>query len=204
MSFRQASQSIKLSSAMPKACLFYLMGPSGSGKDSLIQSAKKHFEGNASLFFAHRYITRPIDLNENHISLTPAEFHARQNAGLFALHWQSHDLHYAIGCEVNAWLAQGHHVLVNGSRGHLEQAKSCFPNLVPVLISVSPEILAQRLHARGRESETQIHARLQRAAAFAQTELGLTVIENNAELSQASAKLIQVIEQHLRLPAGQP
>ena len=38
--------------------LIYVIGPSGSGKDSLMQYARKHCPGNEAAF-AHRYITRP-------------------------------------------------------------------------------------------------------------------------------------------------
>jgi len=187
---------------MIKGRLFYIMGPSGAGKDSLIQYARKSFENSTQLIFAHRYITRPIDLNENHIALTDTEFDSRQHAGLFALHWQSHHLKYGIGCEIDAWLDQGCHVLINGSREYLDQARAIYPHLIPILISVNPDILAQRLLQRGRETEAQIAMRLKRAAKFDSSVDDVNIIQNNSDLRSAGEALIQCIQKHISACSG--
>ena len=177
--------------------VFYLMGPSGSGKDALIQWAKHHFAADANLVFAHRYITRPIDLNENHIALTETEFLTRKNARLFALHWHSHQLHYGIGIEIDTWLAQGHHVLINGSRAHLAQAKQRYANLVPILIDVDIEILAKRLYARGRDSMAQIEQRLARNAELHAVDEDLFVLDNNTSLDDSGQRLVNFLYHHI-------
>lgn len=182
---------------MHKTHVFYLMGPSGSGKDALIQWAKQHYSVDENLVFAHRYITRPIDLNENHLALSETEFLTRQRAGLFALTWQSHQLHYGIGIEVDTWLAQGHHVLINGSRAHLKQAQQRYINLVPILIDVDSEILAQRLLARGRESIQQIQQRLARNQQLYTLNHDIFVLYNNNSLSEAGHCLIDFLHQHM-------
>ena len=43
------------------ARLFYLVGASGSGKDSLLGYARGKLAGAPDVLFAHRYITRPAD-----------------------------------------------------------------------------------------------------------------------------------------------
>ncbi|MBN0002302.1 phosphonate metabolism protein/1,5-bisphosphokinase (PRPP-forming) PhnN, partial [Pseudomonas aeruginosa] len=58
-------------------------------------------------------------------------------------------------------------VLVNGSRGYLAQARRRYPDLLAVLLGGKPEVLRQRLLARGRESPEEIEARLARNAEFA-------------------------------------
>ncbi len=83
------------------ASLFYLIGASGSGKDSLMDYARQRLQ-NRPLLFAHRYITRPSDFNgENHIALSEEEFFQRLHSGLFAMHWHSHGYHYGIGIEID-------------------------------------------------------------------------------------------------------
>lgn len=133
---------------MIKGKLFYVIGPSGSGKDSLMRYARERLAGDAGVVFAHRYITRAAELQgENHIALTAPEFDARRAAGLFAMHWGSHALRYGIGLEINFWLERGCNVVMNGSREYLPQAKCSYPALVAVLIAVAPEVLAERLRA---------------------------------------------------------
>lgn len=179
--------------------LVYVMGPSGSGKDSLLRHAREALTARpadlASLCFAHRYITRPVSLDaENHIALSPAEFEARRRAGLFALHWHSHGLDYGIGVEIESWLAQGMTVVVNGSREHLHAARQRFAQLRAVLIDVSLATQRQRLLARGREDARAVEARLSRTASLGGVVDERTVlIPNEGSLSQGTERLLQVL-----------
>ncbi|GAA3710695.1 ribose 1,5-bisphosphokinase [Oceanisphaera sediminis] len=146
--------------------LFYVMGPSGAGKDSFMQAVREHW--GEGLLVAHRYITRAASAGgENHIELSEPEFSARQELGLFALSWAANGQHYAVGREIESWLGSGMDVMVNGSREHLPQARARFAEcLVPVMISVDTKTLERRLRARGRESEADIIRRLERASAL--------------------------------------
>lgn len=175
--------------------LFYVIGPSGAGKDSLLGHCRAALPDGAPLVFAHRYITRPVEAGgENHVALTPAEFATRQAHGAFCLHWDGNGLRYGIGTEVRDWLAAGLSVVVNGSRGYLDQASARFPDLVPVLITVQPEILRGRLEGRGRETAEEIERRLTRAAAFTVTHPRLIRIDNSGPLDQGAAALLAVLQ----------
>lgn len=168
--------------------LFYVIGPSGSGKDSLMRYARTRLEAEPSVVFAHRYITRPVELQgENHIVLSEAEFESRRIAGLFALHWDSHGLRYGIGREIDVWLQQGRNVVMNGSRAYLPEAMQRYPQLLPLQVTASAEVLAVRLRARGRENEEQIAGRIARASQF--NPVGV-IIENNGELAEAGERLV--------------
>lgn len=179
---------------MAEANLFYVIGPSGSGKDSLLRYARERLAGNPRAVFAHRYITRPVELQgENHVALTTGEFDARLAAGLFAMHWESHGLRYGVGREINLWLAKGCHVVMNGSREYLEEARRRYPELVAVLVTVTPDILAARLRERGRETEEQISRRLARAQQFMHPGGRVEVIKNNAELHEAGKRFLALL-----------
>ncbi len=102
------------------AKIFYLMGPSGSGKDAIISGLRPHLHHDAGIMIAHRYITRHWQSGgENHIELSTTEFNLRKSLGLFSLSWEANGHQYGIGCEVDAWLNANHSVIVNGSREHL-------------------------------------------------------------------------------------
>ncbi len=144
--------------------LIYVIGASGVGKDTVLRHVRRRTLPDSPWVVAHRYITRAPDAGpENHITLSESEFEQRRTAGLFALHWDSHGYRYGIGIEIEAWLARGLDVLVNGSRGYLFAAQKRFPELLPVKITVSDSVLRTRLARRGRESGTEIDARLVRA-----------------------------------------
>lgn len=56
--------------------LIWLVGPSGSGKDSLLAALRQR--EHPQLLVAHRYITRPFNAgSENHIALSEHEFFTR-------------------------------------------------------------------------------------------------------------------------------
>lgn len=185
----------------PHGRLFYLIGASGAGKDSLLRAARTALGGEGYVF-AHRYITRPPELEgENHIHLTPEEFEARHRAGCFALDWHSHGLRYGIGRELDLWLQTGLHVVVNGSRAYLPTACARYAQLVPVLVTVSAERLRERLLARGRESAAEIEARLERASAASRDGWpGLRRVGNDGSLEEGARSLIELLRQEA--PSG--
>lgn len=170
------------------------MGPSGSGKDSLMAEARLRLPAEAPVVFAHRYITRPADAGgENHVALNRTEFELRLAKGLFTLHWESHGFAYGIGREIDIWMQAGLSVVVNGSRGALSEALRVYPDLLPVLIEVPEQILRERLGARGREDTGEIEARLVRATMAVIETPALIRFDNSgpmAERGQALAGLL--------------
>jgi ribose 1,5-bisphosphokinase len=174
--------------------LFYVIGASGCGKDSLMRYAREQLAAHKDVVFAHRYITRPVELHgENHIALNEREFAARLEAGLFAMHWDSHGLRYGIGREINIWLAKGCNVVLNGSRAYLDEARRRYPELIAVMVTVEADVLAARLRSRGRESEAEIAERLARAKRFARPGGYVETIENNRELSLAGERFVALL-----------
>ncbi|MBK4723732.1 ribose 1,5-bisphosphokinase [Pantoea agglomerans] len=162
--------------------LIWLMGPSGSGKDSLLLALREC--APERVIVAHRYITRSASAGgENHIALSEHEFRRRREYGLFALDWQAHQFYYGLGIEIDQWLASGLDVVVNGSRLHLAAARQRYAErLLPVCLQVSAEILAGRLRQRGREDEAAIEQRLQRAAE--PVAAGCVTLSNDGALSE--------------------
>lgn len=182
--------------------LFYVVGASGAGKDSLLYYAREKIGGTAPVLFAHRYITRPADAGgEQHVALIPAEFALRKSLGLFALDWESHGLSYGLGLEIDAWLGAGANVVMNGSRGHLPEASRRYPeNLCVVLITVDPAILRARLVARGRESAAEIDERVGRSAAFTVEHPNLKIIRNEGLLATAGEELVALLAATSKVP----
>jgi ribose 1,5-bisphosphokinase len=176
--------------------LFYVVGASGAGKDSLLSYVRTRLQPDTPVLFAHRYITRPADVGgENHLALSEQEFANRMRRGCLAMHWYSHQTWYGIGIEIDQWLSQGLNVVVNGSRAYLDEAARRYPKLTPVLITAEFELLRRRLQNRGRESIEQIELRLQ-SALLADERMQhprLHCIANNGILAQAGEQLLQLI-----------
>jgi ribose 1,5-bisphosphokinase len=181
---------------MTMAKLFYIIGASGAGKDSLISYVNRRRSEDTTAVFAHRYITRDADAKgENHIALSPDEFNLRKTKGCFAMHWHSHQTHYGIGIEIDSWLQLGLNVVVNGSRGYLPQAVNRYPDMIPVMIRVEYEVMRDRLFARGRETKEQIAARMDQAMRLetATQHSRMHTIDNNGALIEAGEELCALI-----------
>ena len=182
--------------------LFYIIGASGAGKDSLMNYARLKINGSIPLLFAHRYITRPHAEggNENHIYLSPEEFDLRLKGQLFSLNWESHGQQYGIGTEIDGWLEKGYHVIVNGSRKYLPEARRRYSQLKAILVEASPEVIRERLQLRGRESSTDIQQRLERSKEISSDwqEGDLLIIQNDGLLEEAGEQLIRILSRPVR------
>ncbi|CAM3476131.1 Ribose 1,5-bisphosphate phosphokinase PhnN [Bordetella sputigena] len=174
--------------------LIYVMGASGSGKDTLLRHVRAMSAPQDRLLVAHRYITRPSSADEASVALTEEEFMRRESLGCFALSWRSHGLAYGIGVEIDAWMAAGVTVLVNGSRAHLPAACARYPGLCAVEITVDAQALKQRLAGRGRESGQAVEQRLARASVAFDVPAGCErlTIDNNGAPEQAAARLLDI------------
>ncbi len=167
--------------------LIYLMGPSGSGKDSLLQAAREPLALRGCRI-VRRVITRSAEaVGEDAQAVTPAQFDTLERASAFAMSWRANGLCYGIPVQIDEWLAQGYDVLVNGSRGYLAQARRRYPDLLSVLLGGKPEVLL----ARGRESPEEIEARLARNAEFAAGLEGpLFQLDNSGDLDDTLRTLL--------------
>lgn len=176
--------------------LYYLVGASGVGKDTVMTHLKQKRYSDRQPLIAHRYITRPIRANdENHVELAEFDFNRRLETGLFLFNWSSHGYQYAVGREIKRWLKKGNSVMVNGSREYLEQAQKIYPDLVPVWMTVSEDVLRQRLQQRGRESEEEIEARIQRNQEMnALKPEDCVTITNDQKVEDSIGQLLALVE----------
>lgn len=172
--------------------LYYVMGPSGAGKDSVLGWVRDNGP-SCGVLCAHRYIAQPAQaVSEDHVALSPSEFELRERRGLFALTWQAHGLRYGLGKEIEYWLRQGIDVLVNGSRDAFPLARERFKDMVPVMITASRDAIVRRLTAHGRETPEQIERRLASNDSYALPDNTLTIV-NEASLPEAGAALLNAI-----------
>jgi ribose 1,5-bisphosphokinase len=174
-------------------CLVMVVGPSGSGKDTLLDCARERLASDPSFRFVRRVITRPVAAGEAHEPVTAQEFERRANSGAFALHWQAHGLCYGVSAVIMEWIDEGYVVVANGSRGIVKEARSRFPALHVVNVTAPCSVLAERLLARGRESSEVIVDRLARARAFALDDQAAYEIDNSGSSEQGGAALVRIL-----------
>lgn len=181
--------------------LIFLVGPSGSGKDSLIDASRERLAA-AGVEIARRVITRSAEaIGEAAQGVTAEQFETLRGQGAFAMHWRANGLDYGIPRQVDQWLAAGRSVLVNGSRAYLAEARQRYPDVLAVLVEVKPEVLRQRLLARGRETAEEVEQRLARSARLQMTaDPSVHVLDNSTTLEDAVARLFVLLRDEGVLP----
>lgn len=177
--------------------LVYCMGPSGAGKDSLLEWLRQQLSPSPAVHWARRTISRAATAGgEAHESVDVHTFEQLRDADAFALHWQANGLHYGVRHTEVAPLRRPAWVLVNGSRAYLPQALQQYPELIAVHITASPDVLRQRLAARGRESAEQIAARVQRALDYRlPPQVAAVQVRNDTALDDAGRVLLNALQQ---------
>jgi ribose 1,5-bisphosphokinase len=177
--------------------LIYVVGPSGAGKDSLLQWLRDQLPADSPVHWVRRTITRPREAgSEDHESVDEMTFDKLLQSQQFALHWQANALRYGIRHSELEPLARGQWVFLNGSRAELENTAAQFPNMTFLHITAHAEVLKQRLQSRGRETAEAIEARLRRAIGMScPPQCRMIEVQNNAKLSLTGAQLLQQLRQ---------
>ena len=170
--------------------LVLVVGPSGVGKDTLLEGARKALPGAR---FVRRIITRPATAGgEDHEAVSDAEFSRRA----FALQWEAHGLRYGIPAGIVDDLAVGRLVIANVSRGVIAEAVARFGARV-VEVTAPPEVLAARLAARGRETAADVQARLARLVP-----VGAAAIQvmNDGSVEEGVARFVAAVTRAADVP----
>ncbi|MGL3150453.1 phosphonate metabolism protein/1,5-bisphosphokinase (PRPP-forming) PhnN [Microbacterium sp. A82] len=173
-----------------------VVGPSGAGKDAVIDCARDHFAGEGAVIFPQRVITRPAGEGEDHAPVSADEFAALERAGAFVLRWEAHGLRYGIPASVSQAVHAGATAVVNISRTALAELTAKFPHVRAVRVTVPDEVRRARILARGRENSAEALARLNRADPAPGERVDLEIV-NDGPLMDAGAALIAFLDEVL-------
>jgi ribose 1,5-bisphosphokinase len=165
--------------------LVLVVGPSGAGKDTLLEAARQSLADDPRFRFARRVITRPADAGgEAHEAVSPEEFAKR----VFALQWQAHGLSYGVPADV---IDGGAVVVANVSRTVIAEAARRYPVRV-IEITAPAAVLAARLASRQRESASDVAARLSRHVDLP-PDVAVETVMNDASLDEGVARFLAAL-----------
>lgn len=172
--------------------IYCVVGPSGAGKDTLIDAARS---ARPDLVIVRRVITRPASAGgEDFDGVTETEFARRKATGSFALDWKAHGLCYGIPAEAVAQRQAGRTVLFNGSRAALDRAAALWPDLTVIRVTAPSTVLMDRLLARGRETREQIADRISRASYDVPPDLRVVDVVNDGPLDHAVTQFLAALQ----------
>jgi len=172
--------------------LVLVVGPSGAGKDTLLNAARVRLADDANVRFAQREVTRPpTPGGEDHLPIDAATFRQRRDSGAYSLWWEAHGLGYGIAVETTDDLARGITVVASVSRAVIAEAAAKFTVRV-VEITAPAAVLAARLADRGREDAEDIARRLQRQVPLPDN-IDMVKLMNDGSIADGAEKVIKAI-----------
>ena len=171
--------------------LIAVVGPSGVGKDSVMEAVAK---ADPNFALVRRVITRvPEAGGEGYDAVSEAEFARLVEADAFCLHWNAHGLRFGIPVSIKDKLNSGQNLLVNLSRSVLTQADEAFPRFSVLNLTARPETLAARVLARGRESAEDVAKRLSRQVPALPPQLDIVTVNNDGALDETVQSVLSAL-----------
>ncbi|MBP2315399.1 phosphonate metabolism protein/1,5-bisphosphokinase (PRPP-forming) PhnN [Azospirillum soli] len=186
------------------APLILVVGPSGAGKDSLMEGARQRLADDRRIHFGCRVVTRPALAGaEAHDTLSLDAFERREADGGFLLSWRAHGLAYGVPAVLDGLRRDGTTVVVNVSRSVIDEARVRLRPVGVIVVTAPPSVLAARLAARGREREDDIRRRLERAVAAQPSGRDVRVVVNGADLDTGVDAFLAALRDlaHIGVPA---
>jgi ribose 1,5-bisphosphokinase len=159
----------QVTTAIGPGRLILVVGPSGAGKDTLLNLAKAACTEDRNISFPRRVVTREASASEDNEQLAPDAFREALARGEFALHWEAHGHFYGLRRTIEDHLRAGRTVVINVSRTVIDAARRSYADVKVVSITAPPEVLAERIAMRARVSDGLSGQRLGRTVTEAST-----------------------------------
>jgi ribose 1,5-bisphosphokinase len=142
--------------------LVLVVGPSGAGKDTLLNLARAACAGGNRIVFPRRVVTRQASAFEDNEEMDEPAFRRALTQGRFAIHWEAHGHCYGVPRAIDDDIRAGRTVVVNVSRTVIAAVRGLYAHVLVVAITAPPQVLADRLAKRNRGSDGDIGERLHR------------------------------------------
>jgi phosphonate metabolism protein PhnN/1,5-bisphosphokinase (PRPP-forming) len=171
-----------------------VVGPSGAGKDTLMQAAAHRLQGDERYVFFQRVLTRDAKAGgEDHLPMTEDKFRDAFALGAFCLSWRAHGLAYGIPISMIGALRHGRTTIVNVSRHMISAAEDIWPRVGVIYVDADVATREQRIAARKRELAADIMTRLTRTVEFSTRRAPVLEVQNNGSIDAGVALFVSAL-----------
>ncbi|WKA31032.1 phosphonate metabolism protein/1,5-bisphosphokinase (PRPP-forming) PhnN [Bradyrhizobium roseum] len=173
--------------------LVLVVGPSGAGKDTLLALAKAACADDCNIVFPRRVITREASASEENEEVSIGTFQEALTRGDYAMHWEAHGHHYALRHAIDDDIRAGRTIVANVSRTVIGAMRRAYADVVVVLITAPPNVLAERIAMRARSSDGVVEDRLRRTVEDDSAAPDVTIV-NISSAEYHARQLVRVIK----------
>ena len=173
--------------------LVLVVGPSGAGKDTLLGVARAACVDDRTVVFPRRVITREASASEDNDEVSIGTFQEALARGEYAMHWEAHGHCYALSRAMEDEIRSGRTVVANVSRTVIGAARRAYADVVVVLITAPPNVLAERIAMRARSSDGMAENRLRRTVEDASAVPDVTIV-NTGSAEYHARQLVRIIK----------
>ncbi len=170
--------------------LLLVAGPSGAGKDSIINACRPLLASDARIYFTRRVVTRDTQ-SPGELSVSVPAFKKLKADGRLAFDWTAHGLMYGLPKEELLPDNMVQVIIANVSRTAIPAISAQYPSHV-VLINASDSHIRERLRLRDRETANDIEERLSREVLLPE-DVPMTTIQNDGTLAEAVTQFRKTI-----------
>jgi ribose 1,5-bisphosphokinase len=173
--------------------LVLVVGPSGAGKDTLLGLAKAACADDVNVVFPRRVITREASASEENQEVSIGTFQEALARGDYAMHWEAHGHCYALPRTIDDEIRIGRTIVANVSRTVIGAMRRAYADVVVVLITAPPNVLAERIAMRERSSDGTVENRLRRTVEDDSAAPDVTIV-NTGSAEYHARQLVRVIK----------
>jgi ribose 1,5-bisphosphokinase len=173
--------------------LVLVVGPSGAGKDTLLGLARTACADDRNVVFPRRVITREASASEENEEVSIGTFQEALMRGDYAMHWEAHGHRYALRRAIDDEIRAGRAIIANVSRTVIGAMRRAYADVVVILITAPPNVLAERIAMRARSSDGMVEDRLRRMVEDASAAPDVTIV-NISSAEYHARQLVRVIK----------
>lgn len=173
--------------------LVLVVGPSGAGKDTLLNIARCECADSALITFPRRVVTRRASQFEENDELETAAFRQAIEQDTFAVYWEAHGHCYGLRRSIDDDVRAGRTVVANVSRRVVAVFRRLYAHVAVVEVTAPAEVLAARLSQRHRVSDGDLGARMGRAGSDDPLVADITIV-NIGDPRPHAATLVKIIK----------
>jgi ribose 1,5-bisphosphokinase len=171
--------------------LILVVGPSGAGKDTLLGLAKAACSDDCNIVFPRRVVTREASSSEDNEPLSSSAFCEAIARGDFAIHWEAHGHSYGLRRGIEDHVRAGRTVVINVSRAIVDAVRHTYADVKVISITAPPEVLAERIALRARNSDGELRQRLGRIVAETVADITIVNVGRAEDYAQLLARIIR-------------